>query len=186
MNMDGVSIIGWLHSLAATLSILAGGAVLFGTKGTQRHRFLGKTYFVAMIATNVSSFGVYHFDVASFVPFRAGPGVFGLFHWEAVFTLAFLLLGFYAASRQRRALFAYLHPVSMLITYYMLIGGLVNELFVRVPALRTLSLAGHTGNPVRTPIAGMTQGAVMMIFLAMLAWFIAKVALYRRRTAAIA
>ena len=186
MIMTGVSLIGWFHSLAATLSILVGGVVLFGTKGTARHRFFGKSYFVAMIAANISSFGVYHFDIARFVPFQGGPGVFGLFHWESVFTLFFLVLGFAAASRQRRALFAYLHPVSMLITYYMLIGGLVNEVFVRVPFLRALALSGHTGNPVRTPLAGMVQGSVMMIFLVMLVWFIAKVALYRRRAVAIA
>lgn len=186
MNMDGVSLVGWLHSLAATLSILIGAMVIFGAKGTKRHRFLGKTYFVAMIAANVSSFGVYHFDIAGFVPFRAGPGVFGLFHWESVFTLFFLLLGFHAASRQRRAPWAYLHPASMLITYYMLMGGLVNELFVRVPAVRALALAGRAGNPTQTALAGMVQGGVMMAFLTLLVWFTVKVALYRRRTAAIA
>ena len=173
MNMDGVSIIGWLHSIVATLSILVGAVVLFGTKGTPRHRFLGKTYFVAMIAANVSSLGIYHFDIASFAPFRAGPGVFGLFHWESIFTLAFLLLGFYAASRQRRALFAYLHPVSMLITYYMLTGGLVNELFVRVPFIRALGRQAAT----------LAQTGAMMVFVALLVWSAVKVALYRRRTA---
>jgi uncharacterized membrane protein len=180
MNMTGVSIIGWLHTLAATLAILVGAAVLFGTKGTARHRFFGRTYFYSMIAANLLSFGVYHFDIARFVPFSAGPGVFGLFHWESVFTLAFLLLGFHAASRQRRAVWAYAHPISMLITYYMLIGGLVNEVFVRVPFVRDLALAGHGGNPARTPLAGAAQGAAMLAFLAMLVYFIVKVALYRR------
>lgn len=185
MNMTGVSLIGWFHTLAATLSILVGGAVILGAKGTARHRFLGRTYFAAMIAANASSFAVYHFDVARFVPFTAGPGIFGLFHWESVFTLAVLLVAFYAASRQRRAVWAYVHPIAMLTTYYMLIGGLVNELFVRVPAIRNLAMAElhGAGNPVRAPIAGMTQGAVMMIFLAMLVYFVAKVALTRRRTA---
>jgi hypothetical protein len=141
---------------------------------------LGRTYVYSMVATNALSMGVYHFDIARFAPFTAGPGIFGLFHWEAVFTLFFLGVGFHSASRQRRAFWAYLHPVSMLVTYYMLIGGLVNELFVRVPFIRALATAGHPGNPVRTPIAGMMQGLVMMIFLAMLVWFAVKVALGRR------
>lgn len=183
MNMTGVSIIGWLHTLAATFAILVGGALILGAKGTARHKFLGRTYFYTMIAANALSLGVYHFDIARFVPFTAGPGVFGLFHWESVFTLTFLLLGFTAASRQRRAFWAYAHPVAMLVTYYMLIGGLVNELFVRVAVIRNLALANHAGNPVRTPLAGEVQGAVMMIFLTLLVYFIAKVALSRRRTA---
>jgi hypothetical protein len=57
---------------------------------------------------------------------------------------------------------------------------------VRVPFVRALALAGHTGNPVRTPLAGMVQGGVMMAFLALFVWFTVKVALYRRRAAAIA
>lgn len=76
-----------------------------------------------------------------------------------------------------------LHPVSMLITYYLLIGGLVNELFVRVPVIRALSLAGRTGNPAQTPLAGMVQGGTMTVFIALLAWFIVRVASCRRRTA---
>lgn len=181
MNMTGVSIIGWLHTLAATLAILVGGVVLAGPKGTPRHRFFGRAYFYTMIAANVSSFGVYHFDIARFVPFTAGAGIFGLFHWESVFTLAFLLLAFYAASRQRRALWAYAHPVSMLVTYYMLIGGLVNELFVRVAFIREFAMRQlhGEGNPVRAPIAGMVQGAVMLAFLVLLAVFVVQVA--RRR-----
>lgn len=183
MNMTGVSIFGWLHTLGATLAILIGALVIFGVKGTQRHRYFGRVYVYTMLATNILSFGVYHFDIASFVPLRAGAGVFGLFHWESVFTLFFLLLGWFAATRQHRAVFAYLHPVSMLVTYYMLIGGLVNELLVRVAFIRDFAMANAHGarNPAQTPLAGMIQGTVMLIFIAMLAYFIVKVALYRRR-----
>jgi len=182
MNMTGVSIFGWLHTLGATLAILIGALVIFGAKGTPRHRYFGRVYVYTMIVTNVLSFAVYHFDIARFVPFRGGAGVFGLFHWEAVFTLFFLLLGWFAATRQRRAVFAYLHPISMLITYYMLIGGLVNELFVRVAFIRDFAMANAHGarNPAQTPLAGMVQGTVMLIFIAMLVYFIVKIALYRR------
>ena len=34
--MTGVSIIGWLHSIAATLAILLGGVIVLGPKGTPR------------------------------------------------------------------------------------------------------------------------------------------------------
>jgi uncharacterized membrane protein len=182
MSMTGVSIFGWLHTLGATLAILIGALVIFGAKGTPRHRYFGRVYVYTMLATNALSFGIYHFDIAGFVPLRAGAGIFGLFHWESVFTLFFLLLGWFAATRQRRAVFAYLHPVSMLVTYYMLIGGLVNELFVRVAFIRDFAMAHAHGarNPAQTPLAGTAQGTAMLIFIAMLVYFIVKVALHRR------
>ena len=183
MNMTGVSLIGWLHSIAAALAILLGGVIVLGPKGTPRHRFMGRAYVVTMLAANVSAFGVYHFDIARFSPPAVGPGIFGLFHWEAVFTLFFLGLGWFAATRQRRAAFAYLHPVSMLVTYYMLIGGLVNEALVRVSVVRDFALAHAHGarNPAQTPLAGMIQGSVMLAFIVLLVVFIVQVALSRRK-----
>lgn len=182
MNMAGVSIIGSVHTLAATVAIAIGAYLLFGRKGTPLHRYAGRWYAYTMVVANVLSFGVYHFDIVGFVPFNAGPGRFGLFHWDSVFTLFFLLLGWYAAQHQRRAIWAYLHPVSMLITFYMLIGGLVNELFVRVPFIRAIATAQlhGAGNPTRAPIAGEVQGAVLLAFFALLAVFTTQVALRRR------
>ena len=188
MNMIGVSLIGWVHTLASTAAILIGAVLIFGPKGTPRHRFAGRWYVYTMIAANVLSFGVYHFDIVHFVPFDAGPNRFGLFHWESVFTLFFLLLGWYAALHQRRAIWAYLHPVSMLITYYMLIGALVNEIFVRVPFLRAIATAQMHGssNPARSPIALGIQNAFVVIFLVLLIVFITQVALRHRRMRATA
>lgn len=182
MNMTGVSLIGWVHTLAATAAIVIGVYLLFGRKGTPFHRLTGRWYIYTMIVANVLSFGVYHFDIVHFVPFDAGPNRFGLFHWESVFTLFFLLLGWYAALHQRRAIWAYLHPVSMLITYYMLMGGLVNELVVRVPFIRAIATAQlhGAGNPARSPLAGAMQGAVLLAFFVLLIVFITQVALHRR------
>jgi uncharacterized membrane protein len=182
MNMTGVSIIGWFHTLACTAAIVIGALVIFRRKGTPAHRLLGRRYVYVMLAANASAFGVYHFDIRRFVPFDAGMNRFGLFHWEAVFALFLLLLGWYAALHQRRATWAYLHPVSMLTTYYMLIGGLVNEIFVRVPFIRAIATAElhGQGNPGRAPIAGAVQGAVMLTFVAILVWFVARVAIHRR------
>jgi uncharacterized membrane protein len=182
MNMTGVSLVGWLHTLVSTAAILIGGWMLIGPKGTALHRRMGRLYVYTMLAANLSAFGVYHFDIVHFVPFQGGPGIFGLFHWEAVFTLAFLLLGWFAAMRQSRAPWAYVHPLAMLVTYYMLIGGLVNELFVRVGFIRDTAMAQlhGAGNPVRAPIAGEVQGAVTIVFLILVVYFPIKVALYRR------
>jgi hypothetical protein len=125
---------------------------------------------------------IYHFDIV-FAPVRTGPGLFGVFHWEAVFTLAFLLLAFVAATRQQRALWAYLHPASIVITHYMLVGALINELFVRIRALRIYALAQLTipGNVAQAPIVGRLQRGAMLAFLVVLLWFMVRVAYDRRR-----
>jgi uncharacterized membrane protein len=189
MNMTGVSVLGWLHTLACTVAIVVGAYMLAGPKGTALHRRTGRWYIYIMLVANISSFGVYHFDISRFVPLAAGAGRFGLFHWESVFTLAFLLLAWFAASRQRRAAWAYVHPVSMLVTYYMLIGGLVNELFVRVEFLRNFARAQlhGTGSPGRfPPVVGDVQGVVMLVFMGLMIYFVTRVALYRRGARAVA
>jgi len=183
MQMTGVSLLGWVHSAACMLALLLGGALLLGPKGTARHKRLGRLYFYTMLAVNLSVFGIYHFDVVIARPPRVGPGLFGIFHWEATVTLLVLLLGFYAASRQRRAIWAYVHPFSMLFTYYMLVGGLINELFVRVHVLRAIAATQlHSGqNVAQTPVVGLSQFAAMIFFIVLLVYYMAKVALYRRR-----
>ncbi len=182
MNMSDVSIIGWIHTLAATAAIPIGAVLIFGPKGGAWHRFAGRWYVYTMIAMNAVSFGLFRFDIVRFVPFEAGPNRFGLFHWESVFTLFFLLLGWYAALHQRRAIWAYVHPVSMLITYYMLIGGLVNELFSRVPFLIAMAAAQlhGSGNRTRAPIIGEVQGALLLASIALCVVFVTQVALRRR------
>jgi uncharacterized membrane protein len=184
MLMNGVGIVGWLHSLACTIGLIAGALMLMRTKGTAAHRKTGWIYVIAMLVATITTFAIYHFDIR-FAPLRVGPNIFGIFHWESVATLGFLLLAVFAAPRQARAPWAYLHPASMLATYYMLVGGLINELFVRLTPLRnfaTSQLHGH-GNPAQSPVVGITQMLAMLGFCVLLAWFMTKVALWRRREA---
>jgi uncharacterized membrane protein len=181
MNMHGVSLIGWLHSITCTVALLAGGWNFLRPKGTATHRLVGRIYFYVMLFANLSVFAIYHFDIVFSKPVKFGPGHFGIFHWEAVATLIALLIGVFAASRQRRAFWAYAHPIAMLFTYYMLIGGLINELFVRVAVLRNFALAHGRFNVAGSPIVGMAQFAAMLVFLVLLIYFPVKVALYRRR-----
>jgi len=183
MQMNGVTLLGWLHAAACVIALLAGAFQLIGPKGTPKHRRLGRWYFYAMLFATVSVFGIFHFDLIPSTPPVAGPGVFGIFHWEAVVTLSVLLIGFYAASRQKRAIWAYLHPFSMLFTYYMLVGGLINELFVRVDVLHAFAITQSRGvrNIAASPVVGLTQFAAMVLFLLLVTTFLVKVARYRRR-----
>jgi uncharacterized membrane protein len=182
MQMNGVSLLGWLHAAACVIALLIGAHQLVAPKGTPKHRRLGRWYFYAMLVVTLSVFGIFHFDVIPSRPPLVGPNVFGIFHWEAVLTLLMLLIGFYAASRQKRAIWAYLHPFSMLFTYYMLVGGLINELFVRVDVLHAFAIAQSRGarNIAASPVVGMTQFAAMVLFLLLVTIFLVKVARYRR------
>jgi uncharacterized membrane protein len=182
MLIENISAIGWLHSIASVIALAAGAWNLALRKGTAIHRLVGRTYFYTMIVVNLSVFAIYHFDIAHFRPFVAGPNTFGLFHREAVATLLVLFLGVYAAPRQQRALWAYVHPLSMLTTYYMLIGGLINEAFVRLDVLRAVVRAqahGSTGF-FATPAVGLAQSGAMLLFIVLALYFVIKVALYRR------
>lgn len=180
MLIDNLSLAGWLHGVAALTGLLSGALVLASAKGTMRHRRLGCIYVGAMLVTNLSAFAVYHFDIDRFRPFTAGPGTFGLFHWEAVTTLGFLALALYAAPRQRRAPWAYVHPLAMVTTYYLLVGGFVNQLFLRVAPLRAISQMHGRSGFSRVPLVGQAQTAVMLVYVILLVYFIAKIAILRR------
>ena len=180
MLVSNISLIGWLHSLSCMLALVLGAWNIAMAKGTLRHRRVGLAYVITMLVANLSAFGLYHFDVARFAPFSAGAGVFGLFHWEAVATLAFLGLAVFAAPRQNRAVWAYSHPLAMLVTYYMLVGGLINELFVRVLPLRAFAQAHGGVGFGRSPVIGMIHTAALAWFLLSLIYFALKVARHRR------
>ena len=182
MLIENISPIGWLHTIACLVALAAGAWNLVMPKGTAMHRLVGRTYFYTMLVVNLSVFAIYRFDIAHFRPFVAGANTFGLFHREAVATLLVLLLGVYAAPRQQHAVWAYVHPLSMLTTYYMLIGGLINEAFVRITALRAVVRAqAHGPNDFfATHAVGMAQGSAMLLFVVLFLYFIVKVALYRR------
>src|SRR5438128_6275500 len=123
MHVADIIALGWLHVAACLVALVTGAWNLALPKGTPLHKRVGRAYIVSMLVVNVSVFWLFKFDIAGFEPFRAGPGVFGLFHWFAVAALVFVLVGWYAARHQERAFWAYTHPTMMLLSYYDLVGG---------------------------------------------------------------
>ncbi len=182
MLTGNISLLGWFHSAACIVALVTGAWNLVMPKGTAAHRLMGRWYVYTMVAVNLSVFAVYHFDIAHFKPFAGGANTFGIFHWEAVGTLLLLALGVTAAPRQAKAGWAYAHPLAMVLTYYMLVGGLINEVFVRVIFLRNFAMAHapRAAGIAAAPVVGMAQGVAMLIFIVVILYFIAKVALYRR------
>lgn len=182
MHVSDISALGWIHAVACLIALAAGAWNLALAKGTRLHKRVGYAYLASMLVLNVSAFRIYKFDIDSFRPLHAGAHVFGLFHWFAVAALVFIAIGWYAARHQDRAFWAFTHPVMMLLSYYDLVGGGINEAFTRIDPLRAILIrsAEAAGPHAQPPVIGMTQTAWMALILVLIIYFIAKVALYRR------
>lgn len=181
MNMDGVSLAGWLHTLACAAALILGAwnTLVFDRGGW--HRLRGHAYAGSMILANVLVFAIYKFDM-DFIHMKFGPGVLGFFHWLAIVALLLTAIGWFASLRQRHGVWAYTHPVAMMLSYYVLLGGLANELFVRISALRPLAYTLVDGHPrFGTRITGLTQSALMLATLVLIVLFVVRVAMRRRR-----
>ena len=164
MRIFDISVLGWLHTLVCLVALPTGFAVLAMTKGTARHKRIGHWYLISMALGSATALGL-----TAPIP---GFARFNVFHWLSLATLVLLGLAYMAARRQAKAPWAYLHPLGMALSYYMLIGALINELFVRAPFLQRFK---------GTPALGITHGTAMMVFIAVLAYFAAKVAMRRAR-----
>ena len=175
--------IGVVHSIACLIALLTGALNLALRKGTESHRIAGITYMLSMIVANITVFALYKFDIASFQPFRAGPGIFGLFHWFAVATLVFIAIGWYSANRQHRAVWAYAHPTMMILSYYMLLAGGINEIFVRIDVFREIAIASAKGSQQfgQSPLIGMVHTGWMALILLMIIYFMVRVFVWRWR-----
>ncbi|MGH9715956.1 MAG: hypothetical protein ACRD4R_04405 [Candidatus Acidiferrales bacterium] len=134
-----------------------------------------------MVVAMVLSLFIFRFDIPLVSGKAEVPGVFGLFHWLAIAALFFTLLGYFAASRQSRGLWAYTHPISMTLSYSLLVGGLINELFARLDVLRPLAFVTVHGRAVfGSRGVQMTQFAADVVTLIVVILFCMKVRRYRR------
>jgi uncharacterized membrane protein len=136
--------------------MLAAGAVLLGgPKGTARHRSVGRLYLVLMLVTNITALGIYQ------------RGVFYFPHWFAVAALIAITIGFVCVRLRRpRAYWRNAHLTCMVASYYMLIGGGVNEVYLRINVLHALA-----PDVLHSPLVGTTHLVVMIIFATLIAYF---------------
>lgn len=170
MNLDLVPL-GWVHGVACLIA-LASGACGFATKkGSPRHVLTGRIYVGSMLVLNLSALGIYRL------------GIFFFPHWLAIVTLVLIAAGWASARLIRsHVVFRYIHLSSMIGSYYLLIGGGVNEVYLRVDAARDL-LNAHGPQ-----LLGQTHAGVMLVFLVLLlgwnGWEMAKMIRRRLRRAA--
>jgi uncharacterized membrane protein len=161
MNLD-LSLLGWTHTVACLCALATGFIVLARPKGTSRHRLFGHLYLISMLVTNFTAFGIYR------------QGVFYRPHWFAVAALIAVTIGFLCVRLRRpRAYWLHVHLTGMVASYYILIGGGVNEVFLRIDVLH--AMAPHVNN---SPLVGMTHLIVMAGFVLLIGYFNVR---YRRR-----
>jgi uncharacterized membrane protein len=162
MNLDLVPL-GWVHLIASLLALSLGLLVLLRTKGTPTHKRRGRIYAAALLATSVTALGIYR------------RGIFFFPHWLAIASLIAVGVGFGAVHfRFPRVGWMQIHLTCMLTSLYILIGGGVNELFLRVNVLRRIAPS------LDTPVVGMTHLSVIVLFAMLIAWFNAATLLRRR------
>ena len=157
MSVAPISLIGWLHTAVCVAAMAAGAAALSAHKGSARHRRWGRWYVRTMIAAQLTALLIY-----------TGGG-FRIFHWLAVIALALVALGALAAPRQGRLRWSVTHVSCMVWSYYLLIGGAVNEAFLRLSALQSVS--PMYGGPRHYYDA--VHAAVLLFFTACWAAFLA-------------
>ena len=166
MSVAPISLIGWLHTAVCSAALAAGAAALSTRKGSARHRRWGRWYVRTMIAAQLTALLIY-----------TGGG-FRIFHWLAVIALALVALGALAAPRQGRLPWSLTHVSCMVWSYYLLIGGAVNEAFLRLSVLQSVS--PMYGGPRHYYDA--VHAAVLLFFTA--CWAASLATRMRRRRAA--
>jgi uncharacterized membrane protein len=184
MHISNISLIGWLHSVVCVIALVAGAVQIVRPKGTPSHVKWGRTYVVSMILAQLTALVIFRMDVM----FRPGIGpyigpVFGIFHWLAVVTLVILLIGWFAGRHQQRAVFAYLHPICMIITYWFMLGATINQAFERVDLFQQMALAVTPGarGLMEYRLLVYFQFGLDVIILAMLAAAVVGVRRFRRQ-----
>jgi uncharacterized membrane protein len=154
MNLD-LSWLGWIHAVASIGALVAGALMLLRPKGTRQHRSVGRLYLIAMLVTNLTALGIYR------------RGVFFFPHWFALAALTAIAIGFLCVRLRRpKAYWRNAHLSCMVASYYMLIGGGVNEAFLRIDILHRMA-----PDVLNSPLVGMTHFANMVIFAILIAYF---------------
>ena len=163
MNLDPLPL-GWVHLVASLIALATGFLVLLRPKGTPVHKRRGRVYALTLVATSITALGIYR------------RGVFFFPHWLAIAALIVVTVGVLAAHfKVPRRASLHVHLTCLLTSLYLLVGGGVNEVFLRVDILRQLAPS------LNSPIVGLTHLAVQVLFLTLIVYFNAMV-LRRSRT----
>ena len=153
MNLD-LFPLGWVHLVASMAALVVASVILLCAKGTPSHMRHGRIYLAVILVTSTTALCIYRL------------GVFFFPHWFAIASLLTTILGFAAAHlKVPRIGWVHVHLTCMLTSVYILVGGGVNEVFLRVNVLRRLVLN------LNSPIVGMTHLAVTVSVAMLIVYF---------------
>lgn len=147
--------ISWSHILAASLSLIFGTIVIFGKKGTTKHKKLGLYFFYVMLLNNLTALFILNAFGKWFFP-----------HYLAIACLIFIIPGIFAVKLKHKY-WLKVHIICLVVSYYLLIGGAINETFLHVPNLRPYIINN-------APIVGIMHGITQLIFIGVLIYFLRK------------
>jgi hypothetical protein len=118
------------------------------------HKRRGRIYALTLLVTTVTALGIYR------------RGVFFFPHRLAIAALIITTAGVLAARfRRPRRGWLHLHLTCLLASLYILVGGGVNKVFLRVDILRRLAPTFNS------PVVGLTHLAVQIFFLTLIGYF---------------
>jgi uncharacterized membrane protein len=134
------------------LALVLGGWIFLVRKGTRAHAWAGWGYVASMACLNGTALALYNLT-----------GTFNTFHALALFSLAVVAAGVLQVLRRRRwRRWLWRHYQYMTWSYVGLLAAVVNEGFVRLPALRQLA-ASTTALPLLV-MAGVVAASGVVIF----------------------
>lgn len=114
--------LGLVHTLLAVVAMLCGWRVLVKPKGNRLHKITGYIYVITMVAMNATGLFIQSL-------FQFGP-----FHWLALFSLATVIAGVWAARNIGRKPGAFkMHYELMSWSYVGLLAAFVSEVVTRTP-----------------------------------------------------
>jgi len=166
MNLD-LFPLGWVHLVASLAALAVGMLVLLRPKGTPVHKRRGRVYALALLVTSGTALGIYR------------RGIFFFPHWLAIAALVVTTAGVLAAHfKKPQKAWLHLHLTCLLTSFYILVGGGVNEIFLRVDLLHRLAPT------LNSPAVGSTRLGVIIVFLALIGHFNVVLRVRRERSGA--
>ena len=127
----------------------------------------GRVYALAFLVTSGTALGIYW------------RGIFFFPHWLALAALIVTTVGVLAAHfKKPQKAWLHLHLTCLLTSFYILVGGGVNEIFLRVDFLHRLAPT------LNSPAVGLTHFGVIIVFLALIGYFNVVLRVSRERSGA--
>ena len=114
-------LLGLVHLLMAIAAMLFGTVVVFGRKGTRKHRWMGRSYVAMMFGLNGTALLIYELY-----------GRFGPFHWMVLASLATVIAGFVPTWRKSPG-WIFRHAIFMAWSYVGLMAAAAAEVASRIP-----------------------------------------------------